>query len=156
MEGVVHRDDLVAPGRVADLAGEFNHALVGLRTGICKEDYAVEAVGDQLFSEARHHIVHIEVGDVDQRRGLLLNGGGYPRIAVPEVADGNPGGEIEIFAAVGVPQARALASDKQNLRGIGGHHILAVPFDGGFVKVFHLSRLLNSETFPFLKWKMII
>ena len=78
-----------------------------------------------------------------ERRGLFPDRGGHARVAVPEVADGDSGGEVEIFAAVGVPKARAFTSHEENLRCIGGHHVLPVPFDGGLIKVFHDYRLLS-------------
>ena len=72
-----------------------------------------------------------------ERGRLLLNRGGDARMAMPEVAYGNSGGEVEIFAPVGIPEARAGASHEKNLRCVGGHHILPVPFDGRLIQIFH-------------------
>ena len=114
----------VAAVRLAVLAGDLDGGLVGLRAGVAEED-ALE-VAD--LAEFRRQLGlrggQVQVGRVDQRRRLLLDGPDEARVAVAEAVDGDAGQEVQILLALGVVQPRALSAHKRHGQaGVGVHDV---------------------------------
>ena len=82
-----------------------------------------EDLAEPLGESQQRLVHHGGVLAVDQRRDLLLRRGDHLRVAVPGAGDPDPGGEVEVPAAVGVVQMDALAP-----RGLHGGRLLE---DGG-------------------------
>ena len=97
---------------VGVLAGDLDRALVGLGAGVGEEDAAAEARLREPLRQARHRLGVEEVGDVHQPRRLLLHRRDHGRVAVAERADRDPGEEVEVLLAVGVPEQRPFAADE--------------------------------------------
>ncbi len=69
----------------------------------------------------------VEIADVHQLRGLLLYGLHDARMAMTDAVDGDARKEVQIAAALGVPQVGAFAAVKDHVEArVGRHHIFRV------------------------------
>ncbi len=126
VEGAEGRDDLVAAAAVgvAPAPRQLDRGLVGLGAAVAEEDLVGERVRAEQLREARLGLAVMEVRDVEELGGLGADGIGDRPRCVAEVGDREAGEEIEVLAAVGVPQAGALAADEGHGRPrVGGHQV---------------------------------
>ena len=111
MEAAVERDQLVALGGVTS---QLDGALNGFRARVAEEHLPVvrrRHGGYQPFGELRHVVmIKIRAGDVDQFRGLLLNGFYHFRMAVARRADGDTRAEIQERISVRIFHDSAVAA----------------------------------------------
>ena len=115
VEGIPHRDDLVAIARevlAAVSPGQLEGRLVGFGARVAEEDPVAERVLAEKPGEMGLGRRMKEVGHVDQRPRRLPDGSRDPRMAVPERYDADPGGEIQVLAPIGIPDADPLATDQ--------------------------------------------
>ena len=128
MEVALEADDLrrLDPAPVGVLAGDLDRALVGLGAGVGEEDPAAEARLGEALGEAHHRLGVEEVGDVHQAAGLLAHGLDHGGVAVADRADRDPGEEVEVLLALGVPEQGALAADELDRRAPVGPHQVAL------------------------------
>ncbi len=107
-------DDVAAAA--AELPGQLEGALVGLGPGVGEEHLAPGALGgparlagaEQPVERAGHLPADVgaeEVGDVQQRLGLLVQRGGHRRVAVAEAGDGEAREQVEVPACRPCPTA---------------------------------------------------
>jgi hypothetical protein len=101
VEAALQRDDR-APR--LGLARELQGRLVGLGAGVGEVHLAAQRGFRQALGELHPRLAVEEVADVQQARGLLLDGRHDGRMAVAERGDGQAGLEVEVLGAVGVPQ----------------------------------------------------
>ena len=80
-------------------ASGLDRAFHRLGAAIGEEHRVGEGQVDQPLGEGLALRRAVEVGDVDQRRRLLLDRLGQVRMAMAEQVDGDAAGEIEIFLA---------------------------------------------------------
>ena len=119
-------DDLLPAGVVS---GQFQGALDGFSPGVA----VIETVGSRHRRDGReafgqrHHVFVVEVGagDVNQFRGLLLDGGDYLRMAMPCRNHGDPGSEVQELVSVDIFDAQSTAAL--------GHHGIGAGIAGGHV-----------------------
>src|SRR5579859_779423 len=111
MERVVHADDLERAIAVEPtiLPSQLDGALVRLGAAVREERLHAAADVIQLLGQLYLPLVNVEVRDMDQLRGLLLNGPYDRRVGVPQHIGGDTRDEIEIDLAVRVPYTHALA-----------------------------------------------
>ena len=111
---------------VAELAGEFEQAFVGLRAAVGKKAFARADALDQLGGEPALRFGEIQVRDVNEFFGLLDERLGDGRVRVAETAHGDARAEIEIALARDIKQiaARAVAEHEVETA-IAGHDVLA-------------------------------
>src|SRR6185436_526130 len=57
-----------------------------------------------------------EVGHVDQGRGLPADGADHCRVAVAQCVDGDPGEQVQVAVAVGIPDIAALSARQDALQ----------------------------------------
>ena len=112
MEGVEGGDNLVSAVAVllAVLASKLEGALDGLCAAVAKEDSIQTAVVDEGLGQLELGDGEELVGGLDEGCGLFLYGLDHDGVAMTEVIDGPTGGEVQVFLAVGVPDAGTLAS----------------------------------------------
>ncbi len=119
VERPVGADDLVA-AVAAPFAGQLDGALVGLGPAVAEKDPAPAA--EQPVEGGRHLATGqgaVQVGDVQQGPGLLVQGVGHRRVGVAERRDGQAGEEVEVSLSLVVPQVAALAADEGHRAGGG-------------------------------------
>ena len=79
---------------------------------------------DEPLAEPHRRLRVVEVGDARQPLRLVADRGHDPRVAVAGVVDREPGEEVQVLLAVGVPQPRSLAAHELHRRPrIGRHRI---------------------------------
>jgi hypothetical protein len=124
MKVALEADDLGRgdPAPVGVLAGDLDRALVGLGARVGEEDAPAQARLREPLGEPRHRLGVEEVRDVDQPPRLLAHGGDYVRVAVADRADRDPGEEVEVLPALGVPEERPLAAHELDRRPPVGPH----------------------------------
>ncbi len=152
MEGAGEGDGLVrrrgGRGRVVGvdarrdlgpLACKLERRLVRLGARVGEEDAIGEGGLDEAAREVRGGLGVEEVGRVREAAGLLRDGRDPARVRVAERVDGDAGGKVQKLAAGGVPEARALPADEDDVRGaaVGLEHEARVVGDdrGGHVRV---------------------
>ena len=150
VEGSEEGDHLLAAGMVP---GQLQGALDGFRSGVS----IVKAMGSghgrngrQAFGKG-HHVFVIKVGsgDVDQLRGLLLDGGDDLGMAMPGRNNGDAGGKVQEFVSIDIFNAQAQAA-------LGHHGIGAgvagrdVAFVAGDNRAGFRSRHRTEEFRPVL------
>ena len=85
--------------------------LVALRTGIAEEHLARMACGQQLFRVVELLFLIEKIAHVNELSRLSFHDLGDFLVAVAETYDGYAGQKIDIFLAVHIPEAGALAPD---------------------------------------------
>ena len=103
--------DLATSGPGA--AGELDRGLVGLGARVAEEHLAAQralatARADSCIAGRRV----VEVGGVGEPSHLIADGLDHTRVAVADVEHRDPGQEVEVLVAVGVPQRRPGAADE--------------------------------------------
>jgi len=97
VEAALERDHARLPGRLPRV---LQRRLVGLSSGVAEERLrAAEALGE-LLRELGRRLGSEEVGRVPQPVELRVRGGERRRMPVTEPDDRDPGGEVEVAAAV--------------------------------------------------------
>ena len=91
--------------------------LLQKKTRPAAADQAVEGGGHLALG-----LGAVQVGDVQQGAGLVGDGVGHRRVGVAERGDGQAGQEVEVRAALVVPQPAALAPDEGDRLGRVGVH----------------------------------
>ena len=126
MEGLVEHHHLGSVNAlvVAKLARQFERGLVGLQPGGAKKHirHARERhqLGRQRFLQG--HVV--VVGGVYELRHLVLQGSYQVRMVVAQGIDRNAAQRVQVFLALGVPDAAALAVGQRNRQApVGGHYM---------------------------------
>src|SRR5262245_43089876 len=112
------------------LAGDLERRLVGLGAGVREEHAVGERMLDEQLGQVDLRRRVIEVGDVQERRRRLLDGAGHSWMAVPQRGDRDARAEVQVLAALRVPDAHAVASH-ENDRGaaaVVGSVVLRRPF----------------------------
>jgi hypothetical protein len=107
-EGVLHgdvADALLLAQRVPVAPCELQVGLVGLGAAVAEEHALQTRQLCQPFSGLRLERVVIQIRRMQQRRCLLADDGGEPRVGVAERRDTDPRQQVEVFAAVGVVEA---------------------------------------------------
>ena len=120
-----HDDRLLDAAVVAVQPRELDGRFVGLAPGIAEEHPVHagnpgEGVGEAfLLGDA------VEVGGVDDARGLGGDGRHHARVPVPKPRDRDAGERVEVAPALGVPDPRALAAgDGHRQAAVGVHEVL--------------------------------
>src|SRR5205807_10271552 len=104
-------EDLVAPALLAaPPPGELHRRLVRLGAAVAEEDALGKRMAAEEPSELGRWRRVVDVGGVEQLRGLRPDCVDDGRMAVAEVVDGEAGEEVEVALAVGVPQLGAAAA----------------------------------------------
>ena len=67
---------------------------------------------------------------------LFLNCGGDFGVAMPQIADADAGGKVQISSVIGIPEIGAAAPHKHGAGSVSAHHIPIEFFDGFAVKTF--------------------
>ena len=126
MEGVVVHHNLRLGNAFVDavFAGNFDGPLIGLQPGTAEKHIghacAFGQQGGQLLLQ-RNVVV---VGGVDQLGELLLQRRHQLGVVVSQGIDGNAGQCVQIFFAIGIPHAAALAAfQRDGDTAIGGHNV---------------------------------
>ena len=108
------------------LARELERRLVGLGARVGEVDPPADRAGREALGQAGHRVRPEQVGDVDEPRGLVGDRRHDRRVAVPDVADGDPAEEVEVLAPLGVPQPGALSAHELDVvAGVVAHHRVA-------------------------------
>ena len=127
VEGVGQGEDARAlrpPVAPRDLEGP----LVGLRAGVGQEDPGAGRVGagedesDELLGEGDLRRGGEEVRHVPQGAQLRGDGPHHGRVGVAQAIDRDPGEQVGVLGAVGVPHAGAAPAHEDALRGAEGVH----------------------------------
>jgi hypothetical protein len=109
-------------------AGELDRALVGLRARV-GEEHATAAAEERVQPgrDLGLDVVVIEVRDVQQCRRLVGDRGRDLGMGVAERRDREPGEEVEVLLAVGVPEVGARAAHERDRQAtVGLHDVLGV------------------------------
>ena len=128
MEAVVRGDDLESPAgrieRAAVASGQFQRALDGLGAAVGEEHAAVGAEQlQQGLGQSHAWFVNGEVGRVHESRHLRRHRLDDRRMGVPERGRCDSADEVEVLAAVDVPDAHPGAVvDGQGRSAVVGHH----------------------------------
>ncbi len=127
VEAVAGGDDLVLL-RAVDIVGvaasQLEGRLVGLGAGVGEEHPLGEGGVHQLARQAQGRLVGEDVGNVPDALGLLGERLDQRRMRVAQGGHGDAAGEIDQFAAALVPDARSLASHRdEGGGGVVGDHI---------------------------------
>lgn len=103
--------DHVAP---AGAPPDLESGLDGLRAGVGEEDLAGAAEElEEPFGELDGRLGDEEVGDVAEGGDLVGDGADDGGVGVAEGVDGDAADEVEVLAAVGVPDPGALAAHQR-------------------------------------------
>ena len=136
MEAVDQRDDHITALAVvveAVFAGRLDGTLIGLGTGVAKEDLAHAGALAQLFGQLAAGGRVVEVGCVLQLVGLLGNGLGPVHITIAQTVDADAAGEVQILLAFGAFGIQAVALFQRNgIAVVGMQDIVVVPLDDFF------------------------
>ena len=100
------------PAGAPVLAGDLQRRLVGLGPGVGEEHLPEPG---QVREPVRQLLLlprRVQVGDVDERAGLLLDGLEPGGVRVAEGHGRDPGREVQVGPSLGVPDAAALAADQ--------------------------------------------
>ena len=111
VERAFEGDDAVALGPAADrvvLTRRLDRAFHRLGAGIAEEHHVGEARLAQPLGDPFGFGNFVEIGDVPQLVGLLLERGDQMRMRVAERVHGDAGGKIKIALAVGGNRAKRL------------------------------------------------
>ena len=86
-----------------------------------------------------------------QGAGLLADCRNDPRVAVPRIVDREPGEEVEVLPAVGVPKPGALAADElHRCPRVGGHRVAPLEAlqagDAHLVTMVPMPASVNSSS----------
>ena len=130
MEGVAHRDDLVAATvRSAPLAGELDGGLVGLGAGVAEEHLAVKTGDlDKLLRKKRLRLVDEEVRAVAKLGDLILNGLDYALGAVTDVVHADSARHVIVLLAARIVNAGTFRLGYDDRGFVGRHQVLIVEF----------------------------
>ena len=114
VEGVVEDDDLGAIDvpRMSVPADQLDRAFVRLRARVAEEGAAAERRFDQPLGQDHRGLGVEEVRGPAERRGLLADRGDDRRIAVAGVVDRQAAEQVDVGAAIRVPEDRALTADE--------------------------------------------
>ena len=115
VEGVGEGEDARALGAAVQ-PGELERGLVRLGAGVAEVDAAGVARAGEALEPRRELELRLGrevVRDVRERRGLLRDRVDEDRVRVAERVHGDPREEVEVAAAVVVPQVGALAAREQ-------------------------------------------
>jgi hypothetical protein len=93
---------------------ELDRALDRLGAAVGEERLAAERRPGEPLREPQRRLGVVEVRRVPEAPGLLAQDLDEPRVAVPELGDGDAREEVEVLLAVGVPQARPLAAHERD------------------------------------------
>ncbi len=119
------------PASATVLTGKLDGALVRLRSGVREEDLTalparLQEQVVELHGRFGRHRVGEEVRHVQQSIELVADCFGDGGIGVPERHDGDPGEEVEVALAVGVPQFGPAAPLEHDRRRAEHRHERAV------------------------------
>jgi hypothetical protein len=98
-------DALLLAQRVPVAARELQVSLVGLGAAVAEEHTLQAGEQRQLGRGLRLERVVVEVRRVKQRRRLIGDDGGEPRVGVAQRRDADSREQVEVLTAVGVVQA---------------------------------------------------
>lgn len=147
MEAAHEADDanlLLPAHHLSDLACKLDGGLVRLGARVADEDAGggMEGTGllgafDQQLRERAGPGVVVEVADVDQLLGLLIDELAEAVIVVAESVDGDAGVEVNVPVVLNVEEVASVALDEDGKRArIGGHHVGKVlGHQGGALRV---------------------
>ena len=100
----------------------LDRAFHRLGAGVGEEHRVREGIVDDTLGEGFALRAAVKVRDVHQRLGLLLDGLGQMRMAVPQDVDRNAAGEIEVFLALLAIEIDPLAPHRPHGRTrVNGH-----------------------------------
>jgi hypothetical protein len=94
-------------------ARELDGRFVGFGSAVAKKSPIRERMAAQLPSQLRLRLNVVEIGNVQQLLGLLLDRFDDRRVAVPKTIDRDPGKKIEIFLAIGIPNLSSPSFDQR-------------------------------------------
>ncbi len=139
MEGPDEGDELLALG--APPPGQLHRRLDRLGPGVAEEDLlgvvAREHLAEALHEVALDLVIVIGPGEMHHLRGLVLDRLDHLGMAMADVQDRHPGGEIDEGVAVDVLYQSALGAFDGDRGGLGGC---------GEIFVVHLDYLLGVRT----------
>ena len=127
MKGVLKSQDTRTAGATVP-AGDLEGGLVGLGPGVGQEDPGVvcgparEGQGDELLGKTDLCGGGEEVRDVSEGGDLGGHGLDDCGMSVPQAVDGNPGQQIGVLLAVGVPEVGPLPAHQDPAGGAEGVH----------------------------------
>ena len=113
-----HDDALIrrAALRCRPFAHQLDRGLVGLGAGVAQEHAFGEARGgDQFLGQSQRRFAVEHVAGVPELAGLLGECGHQIRIVVAQPAYGDARGQVQVFAALAVPDACTLAALQDHL-----------------------------------------
>jgi len=139
VEGIPHGDQLIPAAEpfMAVFPRQLDGRLVGLRAAVAEKNLVREGVLDQHAGEADLRLDVIEVGDMQELCGLLLNRRRHLRMGMSQAAHRNAPGHVQIFPAVAVPDPHPGPPDQhQGKPPVRVHHILPGQTDQFFRRHF--------------------
>jgi hypothetical protein len=113
----------------AVLARQLDRALVGLGAAVREEGAHAAAQVIELLRQLDLALVDVQVGDVDQPLRLVDDGLDHGRMRVAEHVHRDAGDQVEVHAAVAVPDAYPLAALHDERAGEGALVILVLQRD---------------------------
>ena len=126
MEGLTEGDDLVlllAMGVVGETTRQLERGLVGLTTGGAEVDLVGEGALGQRLGQRQCRLVGVDIGQVPDLVGLVLERLDQRRVAVTQRGDGDATGEVDVLATFLIPQTATLAAYRNGSLGcVVGHH----------------------------------
>lgn len=147
VERLVEGDDFVSSGRLAEASGQLDQSVVGLGSGVGKEDFT--GAGEDFFHDELREVGLtgnvVEVGAVHQGVALPGDGSGESRVAVAQRAGRNARAEIEVFPTRVIPHAGAFSSDHgEGKAAVGLEDIMLGFFDAGHGFVVRVDSVVGT------------
>ena len=133
VERSIERDDLTASELRAVLPGEFVESFVGFGPAVAEKNFAARAghfpqPGGEQGLRSREE----KIRGVDEFAGLRRDGIAQRGVRMPEGIDRNARSEIEVFATLLIPDARAApAGQSQREARVGRDDVPRIKFRGG-------------------------
>ena len=148
VEAVAAGDDLVLVGTkvvVRPTPRQLERRLVGLGAGVDEQHTVGKGRRHQLGCQPQGRFVGHDIGHMPELLRLLGQHLDQLRVGMAQRVDRNATGQIDIFPALLIPQARTLAAHRNHIHGgVIGHH---VPIEVGATDLHGLRHLFNSPVF---------
>ncbi len=125
MKRLRERDDfdlLRAMALERDAARQLQCGFIRFRAGVGEERAIGEGQVFETFGETQHRLVGVAIADVPQLAALFVQHFQQFRMRMTERGDGDTAGEVDIVAALRIPDARAETAIRHEGRGRKHRH----------------------------------